>query len=93
MHDPSRLTTPQMPSPTAPLLSCCHLAAAQKYSADEARSLKSYGELPETAKINETDVGPNEDGDCGFEFDNDADSDGSEDAGNPGAKDLEIDDI
>ncbi|KAK2075191.1 hypothetical protein P8C59_009338 [Phyllachora maydis] len=64
-----------------------------KYSADEARSLKSYGELPETAKINETDVGPNEDGDCGFEFDNDADSDGSEDAGNPGAKDLEIDDI
>lgn len=31
-----------------------------KYSADEARSLKAYGELPESAKINETDtyVGP-----------------------------------
>lgn len=27
-----------------------------KYSADEARSLKAYGELPETAKINETDT-------------------------------------
>ena len=32
-----------------------------KYSADEARSLKAYGELPESAKINETDtyVNPN----------------------------------
>ena len=27
-----------------------------KYSADEARSLKAYGELPENAKINETDT-------------------------------------
>ena len=27
-----------------------------KYSTDEARSLKAYGELPETAKINETDT-------------------------------------
>ena len=27
-----------------------------KYTADEARSLKAYGELPETAKINETDT-------------------------------------
>merc|ERR1712139_16779 len=26
-----------------------------KYSADEARNLKAYGELPETAKINESD--------------------------------------
>merc|ERR1712205_138371 len=26
-----------------------------KYSADEARNLKAYGELPETAKINEAD--------------------------------------
>ncbi len=26
----------------------------QKYSADEARSLKAYGELPESAKINGT---------------------------------------
>merc|ERR1719171_2420080 len=29
----------------------------QKYSSDEARKLKQYGELPETAKINE---GPTE---------------------------------
>ncbi|XP_005364836.1 eukaryotic translation initiation factor 1A, X-chromosomal-like [Microtus ochrogaster] len=27
-----------------------------KYNADEARSLKAYGELPEHAKINETDT-------------------------------------
>ena len=27
-----------------------------KYNADEARSLKAYGELPESAKINETDT-------------------------------------
>ncbi|KIO34574.1 hypothetical protein M407DRAFT_240445 [Tulasnella calospora MUT 4182] len=26
-----------------------------KYTSDEARNLKAYGELPETAKINETD--------------------------------------
>jgi translation initiation factor 1A len=29
----------------------------QKYSSDEARNLKAYGELPESAKINETDAG------------------------------------
>ncbi|KDE02494.1 eukaryotic translation initiation factor 1A, X-chromosomal [Microbotryum lychnidis-dioicae p1A1 Lamole] len=28
----------------------------QKYTSDEARNLKTYGELPETAKINETDT-------------------------------------
>eukprot|EP00035_Acanthoeca_spectabilis_P034926 m.31594 g.31594 ORF g.31594 m.31594 type:complete len:148 (-) comp6950_c0_seq1:212-655(-) len=27
-----------------------------KYTADEARNLKTYGELPESAKINETDT-------------------------------------
>mmetsp|Transcript_9342 Transcript_9342/g.16094 ORF Transcript_9342/g.16094 Transcript_9342/m.16094 type:complete len:139 (+) Transcript_9342:62-478(+) len=27
-----------------------------KYTADEARSLKAYGELPESAKINETET-------------------------------------
>ncbi|CAP68073.1 uncharacterized protein PODANS_1_19370 [Podospora anserina S mat+] len=64
-----------------------------KYSADEARSLKAYGELPDTAKINETDTfGPGEDGDCGFEFDEDRDSD--DEGGAAGAsKDIEIDDI
>ncbi|KAK9447388.1 nucleic acid-binding protein [Limtongia smithiae] len=41
-----------------------------KYNADEARSLKSYGELPETAKINETDTyGHEGDEECNFEFD------------------------
>mmetsp|Transcript_1996 Transcript_1996/g.2177 ORF Transcript_1996/g.2177 Transcript_1996/m.2177 type:complete len:125 (-) Transcript_1996:70-444(-) len=28
-----------------------------KYTAEEARSLKNYGELPENVKINETDIG------------------------------------
>jgi translation initiation factor 1A len=64
-----------------------------KYSADEARSLKAYGELPDTAKINETDTfGPGEDGDCGFEFDEDRDSD-SDAGGAGGAKEIAIDDI
>lgn len=39
-----------------------------KYSADEARNLKSYGEFPETVKINET-VTFNEDYDDEIEFD------------------------
>ena len=43
-----------------------------KYSADEARSLKAYGELPDTAKINETDTfGEGDDG-VEFDFDDDA---------------------
>lgn len=40
-----------------------------KYSADEARSLKSYGELPEGAKINETDTFGGADEDDNVEFD------------------------
>jgi translation initiation factor 1A len=39
-----------------------------KYSADEARNVKAYGELPETAKINETDTFP-ADGDDEVQFD------------------------
>lgn len=63
-----------------------------KYSAEEARSLKSYGELPESAKINETDTfGAEGDGDCGFEFDEDRDSE-SDEAPN-GGKEVDIDDI
>jgi len=67
-----------------------------KYSADEARSLKAYGELPESAKINETDLGgPEGDGDYGFEFDEDRDSEDSEEEGaeGAGAKEIAIDDI
>ena len=45
-----------------------------KYSADEARNLKQYGELPETARINETAVdqamaGDGDDDDIGIDFD------------------------
>nr|PVC50671.1 translation initiation factor eIF-1A [Theileria orientalis] len=38
-----------------------------KYSAEEARTLKAYGELPEATKINETDVFDDE-GDGGIDF-------------------------
>ena len=45
-----------------------------KYNADEARNLKNYGELPETARINETAVdlameGDGADDDIGIDFD------------------------
>jgi len=40
-----------------------------KYTSDEARSLKSLGELPENARINETDTyGQDSDDAAGFEF-------------------------
>ncbi|KAK9812269.1 hypothetical protein WJX73_009110 [Symbiochloris irregularis] len=41
-----------------------------KYMADEARSLKAYGELPENIRVNETDTFADEDGqnDEYFEF-------------------------
>ena len=43
-------------------------------SADEARNLKQYGELPETARINETSVdmamtADTDDNDIGIDFD------------------------
>ncbi|KAF6733046.1 Eukaryotic translation initiation factor 1A [Oryzias melastigma] len=45
-----------------------------KYNADEAHSLKAYGELPEHAKINETDTfGPGDDDE--IQFDDIADDD------------------
>ena len=45
-----------------------------KYTADEARNLKQYGELPETARINETAIdlamtGDGDDDDIGIDFD------------------------
>src|SRR5271155_1425775 len=41
-----------------------------KYTADEARNLKAYGELPETAKINETDTfAADGDEEVDFDFD------------------------
>jgi len=46
-----------------------------KYTADEARSLKAYGELPEHAKINETDTYGAEGFEDNVEFDEDRESD------------------
>ena len=63
-----------------------------KYTADEARTLKSYGELPENAKINETEqFGQAEDGEAYFEF-GDADSD-EDDSDDDKKKEVDIDDI
>ncbi len=57
-----------------------------KYSADEARSLKAYGELPANAKINETDTyGHEGDVAIGIEFDEDR-----EESDEP---DVDVDDI
>ena len=56
-----------------------------KYSADEARSLKAYGELPESAKINETDTYGHKGLEDNVEFDEDRSSDSD--------KDVDIDDI
>merc|ERR1711939_1206542 len=56
-----------------------------KCSADEARSLKAYGELPENAKINETDTYGHEGVDDNVEFDEDRDSESD--------KEVDIDDI
>jgi len=61
-----------------------------KYSADEARNLKAYGELPANAKINETDLmGEVGDDDANFEFDEDRD----EDDDSSDDKELNVDDI
>ena len=46
-----------------------------KYTSDEARNLKAYGELPETAKINETDTFGEQDEECTFEFGDDGEVD------------------
>jgi len=40
-----------------------------KYTSDEARNLKAYGELPESAKINEN-TGMEDEGDDNIQFDN-----------------------
>ncbi|KAG0348656.1 Translation initiation factor 1A [Podila humilis] len=40
-----------------------------KYNTEEARNLKAYGELPESAKINETDTFQAEDDELDVEFD------------------------
>ncbi|KAI9809329.1 MAG: Eukaryotic translation initiation factor 1A, Y-chromosomal [Sarcosagium campestre] len=55
-----------------------------KYSADEARSLKAYGELPESAKINETDTYGHEGVDSNIEFDEERSAD---------EKEIDVDEI
>jgi len=49
-----------------------------KYTSDEARNLKAYGELPESAKINEN-TGMEDEGDDMVQFDNLSDEDGDND--------------
>jgi translation initiation factor 1A len=63
-----------------------------KYTADEARNLKNLGELPENAKINETDTyGQDGDDTAGFEFGADESESDESDSGDK--KELDIDDI
>jgi len=52
-----------------------------KYNTDEARNLMSYGEIPKSVKVNETDtfVNPDMDGDIAFDDYNDGSSDESAD--------------
>lgn len=50
-----------------------------KYTADEARNLKSYGEFPESVKINETVTFVDEGMDDDIEFDEMSDEESSED--------------
>ncbi|GMM31058.1 Tif11 protein [Martiniozyma asiatica (nom. inval.)] len=60
-----------------------------KYNADEARALVQQGELPESAKINQTDTfGGDDDEEANFEFGNEDDSEEEEEG-----DDLDIDDI
>lgn len=63
-----------------------------KYNADEARQLKAYGELPESAKINESAVGEGgSEDDMPFEFD--ADAVGSEEEEESEKEEVDIDDL
>jgi len=50
----------------------------QKYNPDEARNLKAYKELPETAKINDAQIDDDNDLD-GIEFQDDCDDESDED--------------
>lgn len=40
-----------------------------KYTTEEARNLKAYGELPDNCKINETTLTNEEELECAFDFD------------------------
>merc|ERR1712227_492243 len=59
-----------------------------KYSSDEARNLKSYGEFPETVKINETVTFGEEGIDDDIEFDDVESSDEENDLGVDGIDNI-----
>eukprot|EP01110_Echinostelium_bisporum_P005117 TRINITY_DN22581_c0_g1_i1.p1 TRINITY_DN22581_c0_g1~~TRINITY_DN22581_c0_g1_i1.p1 ORF type:complete len:157 (+),score=46.35 TRINITY_DN22581_c0_g1_i1:93-563(+) len=60
-----------------------------RYNAEEARNLKSYGELPETAKINETDTFDGGAADIPFEFSDQVDNNGGSES--ESGSDSEVD--
>ena len=64
-----------------------------KYTADEARNLKAYGELPEEARINEdSSFNENDEMGCPFEFGDPSDEeDNPEAAGESAASELSSD--
>jgi len=68
----------------------CKADVILKYSADEARNLKSYGEFPESVKINDTVTFGEEGFDDDIEFD---DVDSSEEEGDGLGLGNSIDDI
>ena len=69
------------------------LSRSCRYTPDEARALKSYGELPANAKINETDAfGEEEGGGGGIEFQDSGSDSGSEEE-EDAQNDLDIDDV
>merc|ERR1719348_1863877 len=51
-----------------------------KYTADEARNLKAYGELPDNVKIETTVAAEDQMGDIEFEFQDDDEDDEDDDA-------------
>lgn len=64
----------------------------QKYNPDEARNLKAYKELPETAKINDAQIDDDNDLD-GIEFQDDIDDESDEEEDRHNIMPDDIDDI
>jgi translation initiation factor 1A len=64
-----------------------------KYNADEARLLKKQGELPESAKVNETDTQQDGNDDIPFVFDQAAPSDLPTDSSSESEDLPDIDDL
>ncbi|CDJ38116.1 eukaryotic translation initiation factor 1A, putative [Eimeria tenella] len=65
-----------------------------KYTPDEARALKSFGELPANAKINETDAfGEEDNAGGGIEFQESGSGSGSASEDDEHQQDLDVDDM